>query len=87
MGVNMDEIKVIMPKLGMMMTKGTIIEWKKKEGDEVKKEEAIAVIESEKITSDLEAPRGGILKKILHVEGEEVVVGEPIAIIETVGEG
>jgi len=83
----MDEIKVIMPKLGMMMTKGTIIEWKKKEGDEVKKEEAIAVIESEKITSDLEAPRDGIFKKILHVEGEEVVVGEPIAIIETVGEG
>lgn len=83
----MNEIKVIMPKLGMMMTKGTIIEWKKKEGDKVKKDEVIVIVESEKITSDLNAPQDGILKEILHSEGDEVLVAEPIAIIETAGEG
>ena len=80
------EIKVIMPKLGMTMTKGTIVEWKKKEGDRVKKDEVIGVIESEKITIDLNAPQDGILKKIIHQEGDEVPVAEPIAVIETVGE-
>jgi len=79
----MSEVKVIMPKLGMTMTKGTLIEWKKKEGDKVKKDEVIGVVESEKITSDLNAPQDGILKKILHNEGDEVPVAEPIAIIET----
>lgn len=79
----MSEVKVIMPKLGMTMKKGTVIEWKKKAGDKVKKDEVIGVIESEKITSDLNAPQDGILKKILHNEGDEVPVAEPIAIIET----
>lgn len=83
----MKEIKVIMPKLGMTMTKGTIIEWKKKEGERVKKDEVIGVVVSEKITSDLIAPQDGILKKILHDEGDEVPIGEPIAIIETEEEG
>ena len=81
----MSEVKMIMPKLGMAMTKGTIVEWKKKEGDKVKKDEVITVVESEKITIDLNAPQDGILKKILHEEGDEVPVGETIAIIETSG--
>ena len=58
----MKEIIVFMPKLGMTMTKGTIVEWKKEEGDMVKKDELIAVIESEKIVSDLNAPQNGVLK-------------------------
>jgi len=80
----MEEIKVIMPKLGMTMVKGTIVQWKKKEGDMVKKDEVIAVVESEKITNELTAPQDGVIKEILHGEGEEVPVGETIAIIETV---
>lgn len=83
----MKEIIVFMPKLGMTMTKGTIVEWKKEEGDMVKKDELIAVIESEKIVSDLNAPQNGVLKKILHKEGNVVPVAEPIAIIETEEEG
>lgn len=74
-----------MPKLGMTMKEGTVIEWKKKEGDKVKKDEIIAVVESEKVASDLNAPQDGILKKILHEEGDEVPVGETIAIVETRG--
>ena len=38
--------KVTMPKLGLTMVEGTIIEWKKKEGEEVKKGEILYVIES-----------------------------------------
>jgi|UniRef100_A0A7J3SL82 pyruvate/2-oxoglutarate dehydrogenase complex dihydrolipoamide acyltransferase (E2) component len=78
------EIEIIMPKLGLTMSKGTILEWKKKEGDEVRKDEVVGVVESEKVTNDLHAPQDGIVKKILYQEGDEVSVGEPIAIIETV---
>ncbi len=81
----MSKVEVIMPKLGMTMKKGTVLEWKKKEGDRVKKDEVLAVVESEKITSDLTAPQDGVLVKILHAEGDEVPVGEPIAIIEAEG--
>lgn len=79
----MNEVKIIMPKLGMGMEFGTIVEWKKNEGDNIKKNEIIAVIESEKITNDLNAPNDGIIKKILYKEGDEVPVGETIAIVET----
>ena len=83
--VNIDKIKVIMPQLGMTMKMGTIVEWKKKEGDKVKKDEIIVVVETEKIIRDLNAPQDGILKKILHEVGDKVLIGETIAIIETSG--
>jgi pyruvate/2-oxoglutarate dehydrogenase complex dihydrolipoamide acyltransferase (E2) component len=78
-----DMVKVIMPKLGMTMSKGVIMEWKKKEGDKVEKGEIIVTVSSEKITNDIEAPEKGIIKKILYDEGNEVPVGETIALIET----
>jgi len=83
--VNIDKIKVIMPQLGMTMKMGTIVEWKKKEGDKVKKDEIIVVVETEKIIRDLNAPQAGILKEILHEVGDKVLIGETIAIIETSG--
>ena len=44
---------IIMPKTGMAMEEGTIIRWLKKPGDTVSKGEAIAVIETDKVTMDL----------------------------------
>ncbi|NJE50097.1 biotin attachment protein, partial [Thermococcus sp. 9N3] len=76
-------INIIMPKFGMTMQKGTIVEWKKKPGEKVEKGEVIAIVESEKITGEIEAPASGILAEILHGVGDEVPVGEKIAIIET----
>ncbi|MDK2782709.1 MAG: hypothetical protein PWP49_63 [Thermococcaceae archaeon] len=81
----MSRIEVIMPKLGMTMKKGTIVEWKKKAGDKVEKDEVVAVVESEKLTGEVKAPASGILVEILHDVGDEVPVGEPIAVIETEG--
>ena len=79
----MTKINVIMPKLGMTMKKGTIVEWKKKSGEKVEKEEVVAIVESEKLTGEVKAPTSGILVEILHDVGDEVPVGEAIAIIET----
>jgi len=76
------EVNVLMPKLGLTMKSGTITEWLKKEGDKVEKDETIALIETEKISGEIKAPEGGILKKILKKAGEEASVGETVAIIE-----
>ncbi|AEK73161.1 branched-chain alpha-keto acid dehydrogenase subunit E2 [Thermococcus sp. 4557] len=78
----MKRVNVIMPKLGMTMKKGEIVEWKKKAGEHVKKGEVIAVVQSEKLTGEIEAPENGHLVEILHDVGAEVPVGEVIAIIE-----
>ncbi len=72
---------VIMPKLGFDMDKGTIARWLKKEGDLVKEQEVIFEVETDKTVMEVEAQTSGILRKILVVEGEEVPVTLPIAII------
>ncbi len=78
-----EEVKVLMPKLGLTMKSGTITKWLKKEGDHVEKDEVIAMIETEKLSGELKAPAAGTLEKILKKEGEEVPVGEVVAIIKT----
>lgn len=77
---------VIMPKLGLTMTEGTIEKWLKEEGDRVEKGEPLVEIITEKINFQYESPASGILRKILHYEGETVPVTTPIAIIAEEGE-
>jgi pyruvate dehydrogenase E2 component (dihydrolipoamide acetyltransferase) len=77
---------VIMPKLGLTMTEGTIEKWLKEEGDRVEKGEPLVEIITEKINFQYESPAPGILRKILHHEGEVVPVTTPIAIIAEEGE-
>ena len=77
--------KVIMPKLGMAMTEGTVVKWLKKDGDHVEKGERIAVVMSKKITYEVEAPASGILRHAAAVK-EVKAVGEAIAYIAEPGE-
>lgn len=77
---------VVMPKLGMTMTEGTIVEWYKEVGDSVNKGEPILMISSEKLNQDVEAPITGVLlTKIGEVE-DELEVGATIAVIGDEGE-
>ena len=69
--------EVILPKLGSMMT-GTVVEWKKKEGDNVKEGDEVVVIETEKVTHAVTAESSGKLLKIVHPNGSEVDVGTVI---------
>jgi pyruvate dehydrogenase E2 component (dihydrolipoamide acetyltransferase) len=77
---------VVMPKLGLTMTEGQIEKWLKQEGDHVEKGEPLVEIITEKINFQYESPASGILRKILHHEGETVPVTTPIAIIAEEGE-
>ena len=73
---------VNMPKLSDTMEEGTIVEWKKKTGDEVKAGDVLAEVESDKATFDLEAESAGVLS-ILVEQGVPAKIGAPIA---TIGE-
>ncbi|MET3634721.1 dihydrolipoamide acetyltransferase [Streptococcus porcorum] len=79
-------IEIIMPKLGVDMQEGEIIEWKKKEGDEVKEGEILLEIMSDKTNMELEAEDTGVLVKIVRGDGETVPVTEVIGYIGEAGE-
>lgn len=78
--------EVLMPKLGLTMTEGTVDAWYKEAGDTVEKGEVIATISSEKLTHDVEAPTDGVLVKIVTAEAGEQICKEPIAYIGEAGE-
>lgn len=77
---------IIMPKLGFNMNEGRLVAWYKKEGEEVRKGEALFSIETDKTTIDIEATRDGVLRKILLAEGEACPVTLPVAIVGQEGE-
>lgn len=76
----------IMPKMDMDQEVVTIIEWLKKEGEMITKGEPVVTVETDKITSDIEAPETGILTGILYHENEEAPVTKVVAYILAEGE-
>ena len=79
-------IEIIMPKLGVDMQEGEIIEWKKQEGDMVNEGDVILEMMSDKTSMELEAEDSGILLKIVHGNGSTVPVTEVIAYLGAEGE-
>ncbi|MGG0288846.1 dihydrolipoamide acetyltransferase family protein [Peribacillus butanolivorans] len=77
---------IVMPKLGMTMTEGTIVEWYKEVGDPVNKGEAVLMISSEKLNQDVEAPIAGVLLTKNGEVEDELEVGAAIAVIGEEGE-
>lgn len=62
--------EILMPKLGLTMTEGTVEEWKFREGDYVKKGDALFSVSTDKLTNDVESETEGVLLKILLPAGE-----------------
>ncbi len=79
-------IEVIMPALGMAQDTGIILSWLKSEGDTVAQGEPLMEIETDKATVEIEAPASGVLARIFAAEGEEVPVGQVVALIAEPGE-
>lgn len=71
---------VVMPKLGLSMTEGTIVEWIKHDGDWVNKGEDLFTFESDKSAIVIEAPVSGSLHILVDI-GQPVEVQTPIAVI------
>jgi 2-oxoglutarate dehydrogenase E2 component (dihydrolipoamide succinyltransferase) len=70
-----EEIEVPMPKMGESVMEGTIIKWYKKAGEEVKKDETLFEISTDKVDTEVPSPADGFLSEILVGEQETVEVG------------
>ena len=78
--------KILMPKMGMTMTEGTVEEWKVKEGDTVKTGDILFTASTDKITNDVESQHDGTILKIIVPEGTTVDVYSVVAYIGAAGE-
>ena len=77
------ELKV--PSVGESITEVEISEWQKAEGESVKRDEVVAILETEKVTVELPAPGDGVITKILKKKGETAKVGDVIGYMEVDG--
>lgn len=80
-----DEIEVTLPKLGESIMNATIVQWFKQEGDEVKKDEPLLEVSTDKVNSEIPSPVSGIVKTIYAQVDEQLNVGERLASIQTKG--
>jgi pyruvate/2-oxoglutarate dehydrogenase complex dihydrolipoamide acyltransferase (E2) component len=78
-------IEITMPNLGYDMTEGKLVSWLKQVGEEVKRGEPIAEIETDKTTVEMEATATGTLGEIVHPAGDVVDVGAVIGYLEQDG--
>src|SRR5262245_20164550 len=77
------ELKV--PSVGESITEVEISEWQRAEGESVKRDEVVAILETEKVTVELPAPGDGVITKILKKKGETAKVGDVIGYMEVDG--
>jgi pyruvate dehydrogenase E2 component (dihydrolipoamide acetyltransferase) len=78
--------EVIMPALGVAQQTGTLLKWLKAEGQSVSKGEPLMEVETDKATVEIEAAGSGILQHVTAKPGDEVPVGQRIALILAPGE-
>lgn len=78
---------VVMPHMGVSVEEGTVIEWLVSVGDEVKAEQVLCAIATDKVDTEVVAPADGVLVRILAEVGADVPVGQPLAELAPVGAG
>jgi len=78
--------EIIMPALGMSQDTGTLLAWHKANGDQVNAGDLLFEVETDKTTMEVEAPAAGYLVDVSALAGEEVPVGQVIAMINETNE-
>ncbi|KAH8519074.1 hypothetical protein H0E87_000772 [Populus deltoides] len=82
-----DLVDAVVPFMGESITDGTLAKFLKNPGDSVEVDEAIAQIETDKVTIDVASPEAGVIKEYIAKEGDTVEPGAKIAVISKSGEG
>jgi 2-oxoglutarate dehydrogenase E2 component (dihydrolipoamide succinyltransferase) len=78
-------VEVTMPQMGISVSEGTILEWRKAEGDEVAADETLCDVTTDKVDVEIPCPAAGTLARIVAEQGQTLLVGEVIAEIDTGG--
>jgi 2-oxoglutarate dehydrogenase E2 component (dihydrolipoamide succinyltransferase) len=73
---------IVVPELGESVVEARIARWLKKEGDRVEVGEPVVELETEKIDLEVNAETGGVIKSIKRQEGEDVKIGELLAVLD-----
>lgn len=81
-----DEFKVLLPKLGESILNATVVQWFKKEGDSIGKDEPLLEVATDKVNSEIPSPVSGVIKQILVSADQESSVGDPLVVIALSGQ-
>lgn len=76
-----EEFRVTLPKLGESIMNATVVQWFKKVGDPVKKDEPLLEVSTDKVNSEIPSPVSGILSQIHAQVDQELTVGDLLAVI------
>ena len=79
-------VTVTMPQLGESVTEGTVTRWLKQVGEEVRADEPLVEVSTDKVDTEIPAPASGVLLSIAAGEDETVAVGAPLGVIGAAGE-
>ncbi len=79
MAVDTSTVQVVMPAMGDSVSEGTVLEWRKQEGDAVAADETLVEISTDKVDAEVPSPVAGTVIKIHAGEGDTVVVGGLLA--------
>jgi len=74
---------IYMPKFGMTMTEGIIIQWHKQPGEQIAAGEPLVTVQTEKVDTEIESPVSGVVAELRYAVDDEAPVGEVIATIQT----
>src|SRR6188508_3558743 len=80
-------VEVKVPQLSESVAEATLLDWHKREGEPVKRDENLIDVETDKVVLELPAPSDGVLVKIVKNDGDSVTSGEVIAVIDTEAKG
>ena len=86
MAVTSGTVQVVMPAMGDSVAEGTVLEWRKRQGDAVEVDEVLVEISTDKVDAEVPSPAAGTVVKIHAPEGETVAVGAVLAEIATNGD-
>ncbi|MGN6388677.1 MAG: 2-oxoglutarate dehydrogenase complex dihydrolipoyllysine-residue succinyltransferase [Burkholderiaceae bacterium] len=76
-------IEVKVPQLSESVAEATLLQWHKKVGDKVARDENLIDIETDKVVLELPSPDAGVITQVVKADGSTVVAGEVIAILDT----
>src|SRR3954470_7267898 len=76
---------IVVPELGESVVEARVARWLKKEGDHVELGETVVELETEKIDLEVNAERSGVISSIKRQEGEDVKIGELLAVLDETG--
>src|SRR5258706_9225849 len=79
------QLEVKVPQLSESVSEATLVAWRKKAGEAVKRDENLIDIETDKVVLELPAPADGVIAKIIKNDGDTVTSGEVIAVLDTEG--